>query len=59
MTMSVNDGTFCDGDITTKRYAFQKLTPTENADLTAYEDALDFVFEKQNNDVRNIAITGG
>ena len=56
--MSVNDGTFYDGDITTKRYAFQKLTPTENADLTVYEDALDFVFEKQNNDIRNIAITG-
>ena len=39
-------------------YAFQKLTPTVNADLTTYEDALDYVFYEQNRDVQNIAITG-
>lgn len=35
---------------------FEKLTPVKNADLKIYNDALDFVFE--NNDVKNIAITG-
>lgn len=39
-------------------FAFQKLTPTDNADLTTYEDALDFVFENKNKDIQNIAVTG-
>lgn len=39
-------------------YAFQKLTPTISADLTTYDDALDFVFDKENGDIQNIALTG-
>jgi glutathionyl-hydroquinone reductase len=39
-------------------YAFQKLTPNDNADLNVYEDALEFVFGDQNKDVQNIAVTG-
>lgn len=40
------------------RYAFQKLTPTVNADLATYEDALKYVFDEQNKDVQNVAVTG-
>lgn len=40
------------------RFAFQKLTPTANADLTTYEDALEFIFNDQNKDVQNVAVTG-
>ena len=39
-------------------YEFQKLTPYEKADLEGYEQSLDFVFKKENNDLRNIALTG-
>lgn len=35
---------------------FEKLTPVKDAELKIYSDALDFVF--QNNDIRNIAISG-
>jgi hypothetical protein len=35
---------------------FQKLTPVNDANLTIYKNALDFVFE--NNDIKNIAISG-
>lgn len=35
---------------------FQKLTPTQEADLTAYEEALDYVFSED--DIKNIAISG-
>ena len=41
-----------------QRYAFQKLTPIANADLTTYEDALEFVFDDKNKDVQNVAVTG-
>ena len=39
-------------------YAFEKLTPVSDSELGIYEDALDFVFQKDNDDVRNIAISG-
>lgn len=37
-------------------YKFQKLTPIDDADLTLYKQALDFVFD--NSDIRNVAISG-
>lgn len=37
---------------------FQKLTPVENADLGIYTEALDYVFQKRNGDIVNIALTG-
>lgn len=40
----------------TKKYYFQKLTPVSNADISVYEEAIDFVFD--NLDVRNVAISG-
>lgn len=40
-----------------KEYNFQKLTPINDADLSIYDDALNFVFA--NNDIRNVAISGG
>ena len=39
-----------------KKYYFQKLTPVSNADISVYEEAIDFVFD--NSDVKNIAISG-
>lgn len=39
-----------------KKYLFQKLTPVHNADISVYEEAIDFVFD--NTDVTNIAISG-
>lgn len=39
-------------------YKFQKLTPYEKADMEGYEQSLDFVFKNENNDLRNIALTG-
>lgn len=39
-----------------KEYNFQKLTPVNNADISVYEQAIDFVFE--NADVKNVAISG-
>ena len=35
---------------------FQKLTPTSNVDLNAYEEGFEFIFS--NDDIRNIAISG-
>ena len=35
---------------------FQKLTPTDNVDLTGYREAFEFIFE--NKDIRNVAISG-
>lgn len=35
---------------------FQKLTPTQDVDLSGYEEALDYVFSED--DVRNVAIAG-
>lgn len=40
----------------TNEYHFQKLTPINNADISVYEEAIDFVFE--NTDVKNVAISG-
>lgn len=39
-----------------KKYIFEKLTPITDSDISVYESAIDFVFE--NNDVRNVAISG-
>ena len=39
-----------------KKYYFQKLTPVSNADISVYEEAIDFVFD--NVDVKNVAISG-
>lgn len=35
---------------------FQKLTPTQEVDLSGYEDAFQYIFTE--NDIRNIAISG-
>lgn len=35
---------------------FQKLTPTSNVDLNAYEEGFEFIFS--NDDIRNIAVSG-
>lgn len=40
----------------TKKYYFQKLTPVSNADISVYEEAIDFAFD--NSDVKNVAISG-
>lgn len=39
-----------------KKPKFQKLTPTKDADIGIYRDALDYVFE--NDDLRNVAVSG-
>ena len=39
-------------------YEFQKLTPYEKADMEGYDQSLSFVFEKGNEDLKNIALTG-
>lgn len=39
-----------------EEYKFQKLTPINDIELGVYEDAMKYIFE--NNDIRNIAITG-
>ena len=38
------------------KFNFQKLTPVNNADISVYKDAIDFIFE--NADVKNIAFSG-
>lgn len=38
------------------KYLFQKLTPVHDADISVYEEAIDYAFE--NSDVTNIAISG-
>lgn len=38
------------------KYNFQKLSSVNDADITVYEDAIDFVFE--NSDIKNVAISG-
>ncbi len=40
----------------TKEYFFQKLTPTDEADISVYEEAIDFALK--NNDITNVAISG-
>lgn len=39
-----------------REYHFQKLTPIDDADISVYEEAIDFVFE--NSDIKNVAISG-
>ena len=39
-------------------FKFQKLTPETTSEIPDYEQALEFVFQKGNEDLRNIAITG-
>ena len=39
-----------------KKFTFQKLTPVSDADISVYENAIDFAFS--NTDVKNIAISG-
>ena len=39
-----------------KKYLFQKLTPVSNADITVYEEAINFALE--NPDVKNVAVSG-
>lgn len=43
-------------NITQKYYNFEKLTPDKDADISVYEEAIEFVFD--NSDVTNIAISG-
>ena len=38
---------------------FQKLTSCEESDKTGYEPSFNLVFQKENEDINNIAITGG
>ena len=39
-----------------QKLKFQKLTPTQDVDLSGYEEALEYVFSES--DIRNIAISG-
>ena len=39
-------------------YNFQKLTPYEKVNLEGYKQSLDFVFHKDNKELRNVALTG-
>jgi len=39
-----------------RNYYFERLTPTDNADLNVYEDAINYVFESS--DIKNVAISG-
>ncbi len=39
-------------------YEFQKLTLYEKTDLEGYEQSLDFVLKHDNDDLRNVALTG-
>ena len=39
-----------------KKYFFKELTPVSNADISIYEEAIDFAFE--NSDIKNVAISG-
>lgn len=38
------------------KYRFERLTPTDDVDLTVYEEAINYVFE--NPDIKNVAISG-
>jgi len=38
------------------KYKFLKLTPVSDANISVYEDAIDFVFE--NDDIKNVSISG-
>ena len=41
-----------------RTYEFLKLTPYEKSDMEGYEQSLDFMFKKENADLRNIALAG-
>ena len=43
-------------NMTQKYYNFEKLTPDKDADISVYEEAIEFVFD--NSDITNIAISG-
>lgn len=51
--VTVSERVFLMGD---KKYFFQKLTPVSNADMSVYEEAINFAFD--NSDVKNVAISG-
>lgn len=51
--VTVSERVFLMGD---KKYFFQKLTPVSNADISVYEEAMNFAFD--NSDVKNVAISG-
>lgn len=40
----------------TKSYTFEKLTPVDDADISVYENAINYVFK--NEDIKNVAISG-
>lgn len=40
----------------TKSYTFGKLTPVDDADISVYENAINYVFK--NEDIKNVAISG-
>ncbi len=42
--------------MSTNKYKFQNLTPIDDADISIYEDALNYVFS--NNEIKNVAISG-
>ena len=42
--------------MSTNKYNFQNLTPIDDADISIYEDALNYVFS--NNEIKNVAISG-
>lgn len=42
--------------MTESQYRFERLTPTDDVDLSIYENAIDYVFD--NPDIRNVAISG-
>lgn len=39
-----------------KEYTFEKLTPVDDANISVYENAINYVFE--NDDIKNVAISG-
>lgn len=40
-------------------YDYKKLSPTNQVVIDAYKDALEFAFDEKDEDIKNIAITGG
>lgn len=42
--------------MTVSKFQFERLTPTDDVNLSVYEEAIDYVFD--NPDVRNVAISG-
>lgn len=42
----------------TRKIEFKKLTPSDNTKMEGYNQALDFVFQEDNEDVLNVALAG-